>query len=334
MKRALITGVLGQDGIYLARHLLAEGYTVVGTVRPGGQGAAARSPYLAGVDVLEHDVRDGAGFARLLDEVAPDEIYNLAAFTSVGASWAHAELVTETNAVAVLRMLEALVAHRERTGRAPRFYQPSSSEMFGLADQQPQVETTPHYPRSPYAASKSFAHHITVNYRDSYGLFTCNGTLYNHESPLRPARFVTRKITRAVAAIHLGLQDQVELGNLDVVRDWGAAADYVRSMHLMLQQDEPTDLLIATGHARSLRDLLTTAFASVGIEDPAPYVVQDAGLIRPADVPELVGDPTKARELIGWEPTTSFEDVIAHMVEVDVKRLRSGCEEDLAYLVR
>lgn len=331
-RTAFITGVAGQDGVYLARHLRAEGYRVVGTTLPDSAAAARMAPYLEDVTVLHLDSRDRDGFGRALDQHHPDEVYNLAAFTSVGASWRNAELVAETNAMAVLRMLEELVAYRDRHGSAPRFYQPSSSEMFGISDQQPQTENTPHYPRSPYAAAKSFAHHLTVNYRDSYGLFTCNGTLYNHESPLRPEQFVTRKITRAVAEIALGRRSTLTLGNLDVRRDWGAASDYVRSMHLMLSQDQPADLIVATGMSRPLRELLVVAFNAAGLGAPERYVEQDPELMRPADVMDLQGDPTKARELLGWEPTLSFEDVIAHMVRVDVQRLESGVEEDLAYL--
>ncbi|MBU2110849.1 MAG: GDP-mannose 4,6-dehydratase, partial [Actinobacteria bacterium] len=262
----------------------------------------------------------------------PDEVYNLAGFTSVGASWGAAETVAEANGMAVLRMLEELIRFRDRHGWAPRFFQPSSSEMFGVTDQQPQTENTPHHPRSPYAATKSFAHHLTVNYRESYGLFTATGTLYNHESPLRPAHFVTRKISAAVAAISLGQAESVTLGNLDVRRDWGFAGDYARAMHLVLQQDEPGDFIIATGVSRSLADVLELAFASVGIAELDAVVQQDPALMRPADVAELVGDPTKAREQLGWEPSVAFEDVIAHMVRVDVERLRSGAEESSAYL--
>jgi GDPmannose 4,6-dehydratase len=329
---ALVTGAGGQAGIYLSRLLAAEGYRVVGTVRPGAARSPAAVAYLDDVEVLEHDQRDGPGFERLLGDVRPDEIYNLAGFTSVGASWGHAEEVAETNGLAVLRILESLLRHRERHGSAPRFFQPSSSEMFGTADHMPQTETTPHHPRSPYAVSKSFAHHLTVNYRESYGLFTSTGTLYNHESPLRPQKFVTRKITRAVAEIALGRRDSVTLGNLDVRRDWGFAGDYVRSMHLMLQQDDPTDFIIATGRSRALSELLQVAFAAVGIDDPTPYVGQDPAFIRPADVADLYGDPTKAREQLGWEPTVGFEQIVEHMVRTDVRRLESGVEDSVDYL--
>lgn len=328
--KALITGIAGQDGVYLADHLRALGYDVTGTVRPGS--AATRSAYLRDIDVVELDQRDREGFGELLEAVHPDEFYNLAGFTSVGASWGHAELVTETNGLAVVRILEELVRFRDRHGWAPKFFQPSSSEMFGLADHQPQTEGTPHYPRSPYAATKSFAHHLTVNYRESYGLFTCTGTLYNHESPLRGERFVTRKITQAAAEIALGRRDSLSLGNLDVRRDWGFAGDYARAMHLMLQLDEPQDFIISTGMSRPLAEVLELAFAAAGIDDLASYVSQDPALIRPADVADLYGDPAKAREQLGWEPLVPFEKVIEHMVEVDLIRTRTGVEDDPAYL--
>ena len=326
----LVTGVAGQDGVYLARHLLAEGYRVVGSVLPGNAGRLA--PYLADVDVIELDVRDSRGFAATLEAVRPDEVYNLAAFTSVGASWQNAELVGETNGMAVLRNLEVLLQYRDRHGEAPRYYQASTSEMFGLVDTQPQTERTPHHPRSPYAAAKSFAHHLTVNYRESHGLFACNGILYNHESPLRGEQFVTRKISRCVAEIALGRRDSITLGNLEVRRDWGAAADYVRSMHLTLTQDEPDDYLIATGVSHTLSDLLEVACEAAGIGSPAAYLRQDPALLRPADVPELRGDASKARDKLGWAPTISFAEVIGQMVRTDIERLRTGVEEDPAYL--
>lgn len=328
---ALITGVAGQDGVYLARHLLDRGYRVVGTLRPG-DGSAGRDCYLTGVETLELDQRDREGLVATLESVRPDELYNLAGLTSVGASWSQAELVAETNGMAVLRLLEELVRFRDRYGWAPRFFQPSSSEMFGVSDQQPQTEGTPHHPRSPYATSKSFAHHLTVNYRESYGLFTCTGILYNHESPLRGEQFVTRKISRSVAEIALGRRETLSLGNLDVRRDWGFAGDYVRAMHLMLQLDHPQDFILATGQSRPLSELLGIAFATVDVEDPTPYVRQDPALMRPADVLDLYGDPTKAGEQLDWRPTLPFAEVIEHMVRTDIARLESGIEESLAYL--
>ena len=327
---ALITGVGGQDGVYLARLLARRGHHVVGTVQP--RVGSTMSPYLDGIDVVTLDVRDRAGFAQLLESTMPAQVYNLAAFTSVGASWQNAELVGETNGMAVLRMLEALVEHRDRHGAAPRFYQASTSEMFGVSDQQPQTIGTPHHPRSPYAAAKSFAHNLTVNYRESYGLFTCSGVLYNHESPLRPLQFVTRKITRGAAEIALGRRDSLTLGNLDIRRDWGAASDYVEAMLLTMERDEPGDFLIASGVSRSLRHLLEVAFDAAGLSSPDAYLHQDPALMRPADVMETRGDPTKTREILGWEPTVGFEDLIAHMVRMDMRRISSGVEEDPAYL--
>lgn len=329
---ALITGVGGQDGIYLSRHLLSLGYRVLGTVRPGSDTRAGRAVYLEGVEVIELDLRDHAGFVEVLEQTRPTELYNLAGFTSVGASWGQAEVVAETNGLAVLRILEELLRHRDRHGEAPKYFQPSSSEMFGVSDQQPQTEGTPHHPRSPYAATKSFAHHLTVNYRESYDLFAATGTLYNHESPLRGEQFVTRKITRAVAEIALGRREVLTLGNLDVRRDWGFAADYTRSMHLMLQLDEPGDFIIATGQSRPLSEVLQVAFAAIGREDPTPYVRQDPAFMRPADVTDLYGDSTKAREQLGWEPAVEFEAIIEHMVRTDIERLRSGVEESTTYL--
>lgn len=328
---ALITGVAGQDGVYLARLLVDLGYRVVGTVRPGA-GPGDRTVYLDGVELVSLDQRDRDGFATVLETVRPDELYNLAGFTSVGASWRHAELVAETNGLAVVRILEELLRYRDRHGTAPKYFQPSSSEMFGISDQQPQTEGTPHHPRSPYAATKSFAHHLTVNYRESYGLFTCTGTLYNHESPLRGAQFVTRKISRSVAEIALGLRTTVTLGNLDVRRDWGFAADYARVMHLMLQLDQPQDYIVATGQSRPLSDVLAVAFGAIGIDDPTPYVAQDPALMRPADVVDLYGDSTKAREQLGWQPTLDFAEIIEHMVQADTARLRTGVPESPDYL--
>ncbi|MBF4162543.1 GDP-mannose 4,6-dehydratase [Nocardioides acrostichi] len=335
-RTALITGVAGQDGVYLARHLKALGYHVVGTLRPGSRWAPTTLgrayAYLDGVQLVDLDQRDHEGWAAVLAGLRPDEIYNLAGFTSVGASWGAAQVVAESNGMAVLRMLEELIRFRDRHGWAPRFFQPSSSEMFGVTDQQPQTENTPHHPRSPYAATKSFAHHLVVNYRESYGLFTSTGTLYNHESPLRSPEFVTRKISRGVAEIALGRRSTITLGNLDVRRDWGFAGDYARAMHLTLQRDEPADFIIATGVCRALSDVLALAFEAAGIADVESHLGQDPALMRPADVAQLVGDPTKAREELGWEPTVSFERVMQHMVEVDMRRVSDGVEDSAGFL--
>jgi len=331
MRTALITGVTGQDGVYLARHLLSTDYRVVGTVRPGSVSAHA-THYLAGANVRELDQRDGSGFEALLEATRPDEIYNLAGFTSVGASWAHAEQAADTNGMSVLRTLEALLRYRDRHGTAPRLFQPSSSEVFGAASPSPHTEDSPQLPRNPYAVSKSFAHHVSASYRDAHDLFTTSGILYNHESPLRGPSFVTRKISRSVAEIAFGRRESITLGNLDVRRDWGFAGDYVRAMRQMMSLDAPSDFIIATGESHPLSYLLEVAFSAAGLGDPSPYVERDPALMRPADVADLFGDPTKAREQLGWAPTVSFEQVIQHMVQTDMRRMESGVEEHVDYL--
>jgi GDPmannose 4,6-dehydratase len=326
---ALVTGVTGQDGIYLSHLLLARGYRVVGTTTRSSVGLL---PYLDGIELVTADVRDSEAMSALLRRVRPDELYNLAALSSVGASWQAAEQVAEVNGMAVLRLLETLVRLRDELGWTPRFYQASSSEIFGLAEHQPQNEWTPHRPRSPYGTAKSFAHHLTINYRESYGLFACSGVLFNHESPLRPTRFVTRKISRAVAEISLGLRTTVTLGNLDARRDWGSAADYVEAMWSMLQQETARDYVIATGSTASIRDFADLAFAVVGIDDPARYVEQDPAFMRPADVPQTWGDPARAVADLGWQARTALPALVQHMVATDVLRLRSGVEESPEYL--
>lgn len=323
-RTALITGVAGQDGVLLARHLSSVGYRVVGTTRPGVR--TTLHPYLSGVVMEEHDLRDAAGFERLLDAHAPDEVYNLAGFTSVAASWDDPDLVHEVNAVAVESMLGPLAK------RGIRFFQASSSEVFGPDAENPQDESTAHDPRNPYAESKSIAQQALNHARDDDGLFACVGILYNHESPLRSRQFVTRKITHAAAEIGDGLRDTVALGNLEVSRDWGSARDFVVAMHAVLQQDTPTDYIIASGGLHTLGDLLQAAFACVGIDDPWPYVVQDPALLRKEDAPGLTGDAAKAHRELGWSPTTSFEDLVRTMVAVDQRRIRTGVEEDPAYL--
>jgi len=323
---ALVTGVAGQDGVFLARHLLAEGYRVVGTTQPGVP--TTLLPYLDGVELEEHDLRDAAGFDRLLEVYGPHEIYNLAGFTSVGASWDNRELVTDVNAVAVEAMLRSMA---KRPG--VRFFQASSSEVFGPDATNPQDEATPHDPQNPYAESKSRAHTATVRAREEDGLFACVGVLYNHESPLRPPQFVTRKITRAAVEIAEGLRDSVTLGALDVSRDWGAARDYVKAMHAALQHSGPSDYVIASGRLHTISDLLELAFAAAGIDDPWPHVEQDPALLRKADAPGLSGDADKAHRDLHWSPATSFEDLVREMVSVDQRRVRNGIEEDLDYLV-
>jgi GDPmannose 4,6-dehydratase len=329
---ALITGVAGQDGVYLATLLQSQGYRVVGTTYPGSASRTRLAPYLDGIEVVGVDVRDDAGMRELVRAVRPDEVYNLAAVSSVGEAWSDAERVAQVNADAVARLLETLARYRDDTGVEPRFFQASSAEIFGVAIEQPQDEDTPRQPQSPYGIAKLAAHDRVVRSRREDGLFACNGILFNHESPLRAMSFVTRKITRTVAAIAEGLASELSLGNLDVRRDWGAAADHVRAMWLMLQQPTAADYVIATGTVSSLRDIVEIAFAAVGIDEPWPYVRHDPGIARPVDPPQTWGDPSRARQDLGWEPTTTLAELIQAMVAVDVERLRSGVEESPSYL--
>jgi GDPmannose 4,6-dehydratase len=316
-KRALITGVTGQDGSYLADLLLAKGYDVHGMVRRSSTETFQRLEHIRD-DLTLHtgDLLDQRSLVDVFRAVEPDEIYNLAAMSFVAASWNQPVLTAEFTAVGVTRMLEAM---REVAPEA-RFYQASSSEMFGKVLEVPQTESTPFYPRSPYGVAKAYGHFITVNYRESYGLHASSGILFNHESPRRGLEFVTRKVTHAAAAIKLGLQDELALGNLDAERDWGFALDYVEAMWLMLQQDAPDDYVIATGVKHTVRELVDAAFARVGL-DPADYVRIDPRFLRPAEVEELVGDPAKARRQLGWEPRTSFHELVALMVDADLAEL-------------
>ena len=316
---ALVTGVAGQDGVYLARELLSRGWRVVGTTRPGDPAAAAMAVYLAGVEVVEHDLRDAPGFRSLVAACRPTWVFNLAGFSSVGASWDQVALVEEVNGVAVEAMLSVLVDLPAR-GDDVRFFQAGSAEETGAGA------------GSPYAHAKARARASVTRAREEHGLHAVTATLHNHESPLRPARFVTRKITRAAASIALGLTDSVSLGNLEVSRDWGAAADYVRAMVAMLELDAPQDLVVATGVSHTLHDLLDAAFRTAGLGDPSSYVVQDPALLRPADAPALVADISGTRRVLGWAPTTTFEQVVEQMVRVDLERLRTGVEESPAYL--
>src|SRR4051812_28910570 len=319
-KRALITGITGQDGSYLAELLLEKGYDVHGMVRRSSGEANQRLSHIRDSLVLHTgDLLDQRSMSDVIREAQPAEIYNLAAMSYVAASWNQPVLTAEFTGTGVTRMLEAV---REVAPDA-RFYQASSSEMFGKVQEVPQTERTPFYPRSPYGVAKAYGHHITVNYRESYGLFACSGILFNHESERRGLEFVTRKVTHAAAAIKLGLIDEVRLGNLAAERDWGYAKDYVEAMWLMLQQGEPEDYVIATGISHSVRELVDIAFDHVGI-DPAQHLVQDERLMRPAEVDHLVGDYSKARKHIGWEPTTTFEELVRLMVDADLELLSSG----------
>lgn len=316
-KRALITGVTGQDGSYLAELLLAKGYEVYGMVRRGSSPNLARVAHLEGrLHLLPGDLLDSQSLWEVVETARPDEVYNLAAQSFVGTSWRQPVLTSECNALGVTRLLDAV----RKLAPQARFYQASSSEMFGQARETPQRESTPFHPRSPYGVAKAYGHWITVNYRESYGLFACSGILFNHESPRRSVEFVTRKISDGVARIKLGLADELVLGNLEARRDWGFAGDYVEAMWRMLQQPEPDDYVIATGQAHAVQDFVATAFAHVGL-DWQPYVRQDPQYMRPAEIDLLVGDPTKAYRTLGWRPTVGFAELVAMMVEADLRRL-------------
>jgi GDPmannose 4,6-dehydratase len=325
-RRALITGITGQDGSYLADLLLERGYEVHGMVRRASTETFQRLQHIRD-DIVLHtgDLLDQRSLGDVLRSCQPHEIYNLAAMSFVAASWSQPVLTAEFTALGVTRMLEAM---REVNADA-RFYQASSSEMFGKVREVPQNERTPFYPRSPYGVAKVYGHHITVNYRESYDLFACSGISFNHESPRRGLEFVTRKVSHAAAAIKLGLADELLLGNLDAERDWGYAKDYVEAMWLMLQRDEPGDYVIATGQAHSVRELVEVAFAHVGL-DPERYVGTDPRFLRPAEVEHLVGDYSKAREELGWEPRTGFEELVRLMVDSDLDLLTRGVPQKQA----
>jgi GDPmannose 4,6-dehydratase len=324
LSNALITGITGQDGTYLAQLLLEKGYTVHGLVRGQNNPRLAMVERLCpGIEFLEGDLLDQSSLIAALETCQPDEVYNLGAISFVGLSFKQASLTGEITGLGVVRMLEAIRTVNSRI----RFYQASSSEMFGKVRETPQTEQTAFHPRSPYGVAKVYGHYITVNYRESYGMFACSGILFNHESPRRGLEFVTRKITNAVAKIKLGLQKQVALGNMTARRDWGFAGDYVRAMHLMLQQDQPEDYVIATGETHSVEEFCQLAFAHVGLEW-RDHVVTDPRFLRPAEVDMLIGDAGKARRRLGWSPTTSFPELVATMVESDLavhrETLRQG----------
>jgi GDPmannose 4,6-dehydratase len=318
-KRALITGITGQDGSYLAELLVEKGYQVTGVVRRSSAPNLWRIQHLLErIELKPADLLDQLSLIRLVDEVRPQELYNLAAMSFVPASWDQPMLTGEFNAQGVTRVLEAI----RQVDTKIKLYQASSSEMFGKVREVPQSEATPFYPRSPYGVSKVYGHYITVNYRESYNLFAVYGILFNHESPRRGTEFVTRKVTDGVARIKLGMADSLSLGNLSACRDWGFAGDYVRAMWLMLQQSEPDDYVIATGIAHSVEDLVEIAFARVGL-DWKKYVKLDPKLIRPAEVDHLIGNSTKARTQLSWKPAIDFKGLIEMMVDADVDRLAS-----------
>ena len=324
MPRALITGITGQDGLYLAELLTSKGYEVFGLMR--GQNnpkfALVRQMF-PDLTILTGDLTDVSSLTRVLGVAQPEEIYNLGAISFVAYSWENASLTTDVTAKGVLNILEATRLHAGTELDKVRFYQASSSEMFGRVQEVPQSEKTLLWPRSPYGVAKVFGHYITINYRESYGMHASSGLLFNHESPRRGHEFVTRKISSAVARIKLGLQDAVVLGNLEAKRDWGFAGDYVEAMWRMLQQPEADDYVIATGETHSIREYLELAFGAVGITDWEPYVKQDPRFMRPAEVDSLIGDPSKAKNVLGWTPTVSFPELVTMMVENDLK-LESG----------
>ncbi len=321
--RALITGITGQDGAYLAEFLLGKGYEVHGMVRRSSFESYERLAQCRDrIQLHEGDLLDELSLVGLIDRLRPQEVYNLAAQTFVPTSFSQPALTAELTALGVVRMLEAI----RLVDKSVRFYQASSSEMFGRVREEPQNEQTSFWPRSPYGAAKAYGHWITVNYRESYGLFACSGILFNHESPWRGKEFVSRKVTDAVARIKHGLLDKLALGNLDAQRNWGFAGDYVEAMWLMLQQQEPDDYVIATGVKHSVRDLLQLAFSHVGL-DWQQYVEVDPALFRPADVNTLCGDASKARARLGWQPRVGFAQLVAMMVDADMQRVRRTLEE-------
>lgn len=320
-KRAFITGITGQDGAYLAQLLLSKGYDVSGLVRRSSTAEInnIRLKWLGiqnDVDLIDGDLTDLSGLLRTIKEVQPSEIYNLAAQSFVKSSWQQPLLTGDVTGLAVTKLLEAIRIEAPDA----RFYQASSSEMYGLIQEDMQSESTPFYPRSPYAVAKLYGHWITVNYRESFGLYASSGILFNHESPLRGIEFVTRKVTDGVAKIKLGLEQELRLGNIDAKRDWGHSKDYVRAMWLMLQQETPDDYVIATGITTTVRDMCQVAFNHVGL-NMDDYVVIDQELFRPAEVDVLLGNPAKAKEKLGWEPEISLEEMIKEMVDADLERL-------------
>ncbi|SOD71847.1 GDPmannose 4,6-dehydratase [Jatrophihabitans sp. GAS493] len=328
MARALITGITGQDGMYLAELLLSKGYEVFGLVR--GQNNPKRTiieSVLPDVKIITGDLNDMSSLMRALKDSQPSEVYNLGAISFVPYSWENARITSEVTGMGVLNILEAIRLHAGPDAAEIRFYQASSSEMFGKVREVPQRETTLLWPRSPYGVAKVFGHYMTINYRESYGMHASSGMLFNHESPRRGPEFVTRKISKAVARISLGLQENVALGNLEAKRDWGFAGDYVDAMWRMLQQDVADDYVIATGETHSIREFLDVAFRHVGIDAWDTYVIQDPRFFRPAEVDLLVGDPIKAHEQLGWKPQVSFDELVTMMVDADLALEQSTLDD-------
>jgi GDPmannose 4,6-dehydratase len=329
MPRALITGITGQDGQHLAEFLHSKGYEVFGLVKgqanPKVETLTRKMPY---VELVSGDLTDLPSLIKAVDTTGPNEVYNLGAVSFVAMSFNQAELTANVTGLGVLRMLDAVRIVGGSENNPIRFYQASSSEMFGKVRETPQTEQTPFHPRSPYGCAKVFGHDITVNYRESYGLFACSGILFNHEGPLRGREFVTRKVSQAAARIKLGLQDELVMGNLDAKRDWGYAGDYVKAMWLMLQQDEPDDYVVATGETHSVAEFVERAFAEVGISDWQKYVKQDPKFFRPAEVDLLIGDASKAFDKLGWKPEVSFPELVRLMVQNDL-RIETAKARDL-----
>lgn len=325
MKTALITGITGQDGSYLAELLLEKGYKVYGLVRRSSTVTFERIQHIQDrIEFLSGDLTDQNSLYYALEQSNPDEVYNLAAQSFVQTSWTQPVLTGDVTALGVTRMLEAIRIF----DRKIRFYQASSSEMFGKVQEVPQIESTPFYPRSPYGVAKVYGHWATVNYRESYGIYAVSGILFNHESPRRGLEFVTRKVTDGAARIKRGLADKLSLGNLDARRDWGFAGDYVKAMWLMLQQDEPRDYVVATGKTHSVQDLVATSFEHAGL-DWREHVVLDERFVRPAEVDLLIGDPARAREEMGWEPEVDFAELVKMMVDADMERLAGAAPRTL-----
>ncbi len=326
MPTALITGITGQDGSYLAEFLLSKGYEVIGMVRRSSTVTFERIAHLQNdITIVQGDLHDQSSLVAILEQYRPDEVYNLAAQSFVATSWSQAVLTGEVTALGVTRLLEAIRLVNPKI----RFYQASSSEMFGKAVEVPQRETTPFYPRSPYGVAKVYGHWITVNYRESYGMFAVSGILFNHESPRRGLEFVTRKISDGVARIKLGLAKELRLGNLEARRDWGFAGEYVQAMWKMLQQEEPEDFVVGTGETHSVREFCELAFRYVGL-NYQDYVVQDERLMRPAEVDLLVSDPSKARRKLGWQPKVNFRQLVEMMVEADLQHLSASMSSNKA----
>ncbi len=320
MPTALITGITGQDGSYLAEYLLGIGYKVYGMVRRASTETFSRIEHIKSkLNILQGDLLDQLSLINAIEESKPDEVYNLAAMSFVPTSWNQPVLTAEFTAVGVTRMLEAIRIVNPKI----RFYQASSSEMFGKVREVPQTEKTPFYPRSPYGVAKAYGHYITVNYRESYGIFACSGILFNHESPRRGLEFVTRKISHTTAMIKHGLANKLALGNLDAKRDWGYAGDYIKAMHLMLNYSHPGDYVISTGESHSVRDFVRIAFDHAGL-DWNEYITIDQRFFRPAEVDHLIGDPGKAKEKLGWTPQVSFPELVKMMVDADIEILRSN----------